>query len=627
MNEEKIICDICGFENEPGSIFCGECGAKLTKQAETTAETEVETPAETEATAEVTEAAETPTESETEAPAETTETAETPVETETTAEAEAETPAESETEATAEATETAETTEAVEPETPAETEAETPAEPEAETPTEPEPPKAKKSALKLSKKALLIIGGSVLGLLIIAAMIAIAVNFSGGVYLKEKNSPVYLYSSDSTQGAVLGYSNETWVIEKDKDDFTNIQTSADGSASLVIAMDGDDAVIYYISDKVQEIIDVPDYAKCEISANGNAFVYVSGTERNEYTITLYRDGKTEVLTEEAENGAAVCISPNGSAVSWGEDFDYGDYTFTTMLYMNSAIDTLGKSLDVYGISDNAKNVYYQKGDGIYAQKGFDSDSRIKIASAEYSPYFIFNNDLSQAIVVASDDSKTRSYFYESGKDAVKLGNDELSLLTPGDYYGVTDLKKAFYYSYDSGFDIYGLDRELKPYKIVSGVDSFALSPDGKELLYLKRDKLYRIATSDKDNKETELIDDVQYFSVSDDCKNIYFSNEDGELYYLKGADKAEAVSYDFDFDVFYVKDSSVYYIEGTEVFKGEKGKGKLVGELDYNAKDISAAYVNVTDNGTIIVEVYDDDWNTTAFISADGKNFVNIDDM
>jgi hypothetical protein len=596
MNEEKIICNICGLENEPGSIFCGECGAKLTKPAETTEAEETTETAESEATEETTETAES------ELMEETTETAESEA--------------------------TVETTEIIEPDKAAESEPPTENDPqqESETPTESEPPKAEKPAFKLSKKTLLI-GGGVFAFLVIAAVITVAVNVAGGgIYIKAENSPSYVYSSESTQGAVLGYSDETWIIEKSKSGFTDIQTSTDGSASLVIAEDGDDAVIYYISDKVQEIIDVPDYAKCEISGNGNAFVFLSGNKQNEYTLTLYRDGKTEVLTEEADNGVALNISPNGSAVTWGEEFDYDDYSFKTMLYVNGAVENLGKSLDVYGISDNVKNIYFQKGEGIYAQKSFEEDSRIKIASSEYSPYFTFNDDLSQAVVAVSDDSRIRSYFYESGKEAVKLGNEYYSLMTPLYYSGTTDLKKALYFTYESDYDIYGLDKDLKPYKIVSGVDEYMLSPDGTELLYIKRDKLYSIATSDKDNKEKELYADVVNFSVSDDFKNIYFKNEDGELYYLKSAGKAEAVSYDFDYDYYFVKGDSVYYLEGTEVFCGTKGKGKLVGEIDFDSKDAEYVRIRVTQNNIIIVQVSDENWNETVFIS-DGRNFTEVDDL
>jgi hypothetical protein len=455
---------------------------------------------------------------------------------------------------------------------------------------------------------------------------------SGGIYIKTKKYPVYVDSQDGINGAVLGYGSEVRIIEDAKDGYTHLQTAADCSASLVIARDGDGAVIYYISDEVQETIKVKDYADSDISDNGDAFVYLSGNEQNEYTLTLYRNGKTEILTEEADDDAAVCISPDGSAVSWGENYDDSDYTFTTMLYQNGETHTLGNSLDVFALSDNAEYIYYCKGYDIYAQKAFEEETAVKILSAGYLLNVVFNDDLSQMMIVVSDGGHNhedeRTYFYEMDSEPVKISDGAFYPIAPNGYNGATDLKKAFYGAsmdfFESG--IYGLDENLIPYCVVSGADSFALSPDGTDLLYVKDHKLCSISTSNEDNEETVLLDDVGYFVVSEDFENVYMYKVSGQLHYLEGKDKSVMVTGGC--DDFAVSGSDVYYLEGSEVYKGTKGIGELVGEIDYKSHEIYYSEIGVYGNNQILINVFNDEEDRNIyFVSSDGKNFVNIDDL
>jgi hypothetical protein len=453
---------------------------------------------------------------------------------------------------------------------------------------------------------------------------------SGGVYIKTKKYPVYVDSQDSTKVVVLGYSDEIQIIEKERDGYLDFYTADDCSASLLITQDGDGAAIYYISDEVQEVIKVKDYADCVISGNGNAFVYASGTKPNEYTLTLYRDGKTEVLTEKADNG--VYISPDGSAVVWGEDYNDSDDTFTTMLYLNGKIETLGNSLGVFGLTDNAGKIYYYsyKDNSVYAQKAFEEENRVKIVSADYLRSVVFNNDVSQMILVVSDGGHhdERTYFYEFGNEPVKISDEYYDTIAPVGYNGATDLKKAFYGSSTSIFDssVYGLDENLIPYCVVSDADHYALSPDGTEMLYVKDYKLCSISTSNEDNEETALYDNVGNFAVSEDFKDVYFVTRQGELRYLEGKDKSVLVTDGS--DDFAVSGSDVYYLIGSEVYKGTKGSGELVGKIDYNSRDIYYSEIVIYDNNQILINVYNDaeDINTY-FVSNDGKKFTNIDYM
>jgi hypothetical protein len=144
------------------------------------------------------------------------------------------------------------------------------------------------------------------------------------------------------------------------------------------------------------------------------------------------------------------------------------------------------------------------------------------------------------------------------------------------------------------------------------------------MLYAKGQSLYRVDTSG-DKKETELYNDVTEFAASADLKHIYFVTEDGEICYLKEKLKAETVTYDY--DAYTVSGSDIYYIDGTEIYKGTKGRGKLLGEIDYNSRDIENIWLSVYDNGQIVISVYDDEWNITSFVSKDGKTFFNTEDL
>jgi hypothetical protein len=609
MNNEKVLCTLCGAENEPGTAFCGQCGAKMpgAKKGGAAKAAEKAKPAE------AAPAAETPA---TEAPAETVKPAEAaPV---------AETPA----------TEAAKPAEAATPETDTQTAENGAAEAAADDGLtgetgEPAPTAGgAKAATKTISPMMLIIGGCALAAIVLIALIASTLSGGSGLYEKRDNVPSLVYNSEGTQAALLGFGKEPWIIEKEEFGNITMTASKNGKGVLVVAEEEYEYIIYYVTDKVQTIIEEEDlYGKVAISDNGNAFVYAYGDDSYECTLVLYRDGKTEVLSENAVLDAPIVLSPNGSSVSWGEDYDDGGYK--TMLAYSGKIEELGKTLNVYGLADNAKYVYYQKGDGIYVQKAVNEADRVKISStAEYTTAVCtFNHDYSQALVSTSNsDGNVRTYLTENGKEAVKLSNDYLRVAYPATYNCITDFKKGFYYAGSYGsFDIYGLDKELSTYKIVSGITNYQLSADGKELLYLQYGDLYKIKTSDKNNEETELYSDVEGMWASPDLKTVYMATDEDELYYLKGEDKAETVSYDY--DTYYVSGSDIYYIYDTEVFKATKGKGKLIGEIDFDESDIQNVYMSVNDDGVITITFYDYNYDTTTFISNDGKSFIETEDM
>jgi hypothetical protein len=639
MNNETVLCPICGAENEPGTAFCGQCGAKMPgakKGAKPAAAPAAATPA-TPATAATApaEAAAVKPEAKPEAKSADDGFASAPA-AEKPAEKAAEAPkAEIPKEAPKEAPKTeapAEKTAEAPTETPAaddgftQTAAETTGDVSGEAVPATADSVAKAASAKISPKVLLL-GGC--GLVVLAIIIILAATIAGGsgVYIERENIPTIAYGNESEQLALLGFGKEPWFIEKEKYDSPAIISSTNGLATLVLVEDGSETVIYYVTNKTQEIIEADDIRGAVISDNGNAFVYYYGENSDEMTLALYRDGKTEVLSEDAIYGSTIVISPNGSAVSWGEDYKDGEYK--TMLAYSGKIEELGRSLSVYGLADNGKYVYYQKGEGVYVQKGVDEANRVKIASSSSSSYTsaVFNNDYSQVVVnTMDDDGDVRAYLSENGKESVKLANEALYPVYPNGYNQVSDLTKAIYYSgYWEYYDIYGLDKDLQPYEIVSGVETYQLSADGKELLFTEYDDLYKIKTAQKNKGPEKLYSDVAQIAASRDLKTVYFVTEDDELYYLKGENKAETVSYDY--DDYAVLGNDIYYIYESEVFKATRGKGKLIGEIDFDESDIDEAYIYAYDYGSIVISIYDDGYDRIDFVSSDGKTFINTDDM
>jgi hypothetical protein len=574
MNDNKLKCPSCGTLNEPGSGFCGDCGMSL-EGAKT-----VSVPAAPAAGA-----------------------------------AGANTPA-------------AATPTAFVPPTPSGS-GEVPA---AVAPAGGGAAALGKAVKAIPKKTLLIIAAAAALVVVVVLVIIIAANAGGANYIKDTAFPYINYVTGDSQAVLTGFGKNALPIDKDKDTSPSSYTARNGEGIVVIVKDGGDNLLHYITKSSAVTIDEKHISKAAISPDGNAFVYLFGSDSydDEATLAIYKNGKSEILSEDVYLGTPLSISPNGSAVTWIEKFDDEDGSYTTFMYVNGEVEEIGKTLYVYAVADNGKYVYYEDNENIYVQKGFDEGTRMKVAAAKEgsSVTATLNSDYSQAVFEVKDGDQKRSYFSENAKEPIKMANDNISPIVP--HYSVAkNLKKCVYINnagYGS-YTVYALDDDLQAFEIADDVQNYRLSDKGDILYYIQSEELYRMEIDGKDFEDEKLASDVVSFSISDDGKTVYYTTTDDELYVIDGKNKAKSVTYEF--DAYSVYNDVVYYIDGTEVYKGAKDKGKLIGEIDADTDDFNSdnVYITALPNGWIEIYIFGDGQIIYSFISSDEKTFSDVTDI
>jgi hypothetical protein len=593
MNE-KIICPNCESENEQGNIYCGQCGFFLRGSNEQ--QSEPLTPAFLGQSAEQ--------QSEPLTPAFLSQSAE----------------------------------QQSKPLTPGEAQAVLSSENETEQPVEQGEPAAEAPAA--AKKFPLIPVLIAAGIVIAVALLTMLTNYvsggGGGNYIEPDKYPFELSGYFDDTFILAGYDGEPWIIERNPEKEVRRQISKNGAGTLVAVDYPDRTVIYYITNKTQHTFEVTAAGDMLISDKGNAFLYLEKNDADEYTLMLYRDG-AETAVAENVRGKWLAISPGGSALCYMSDDGENDGTYTTYVKIGNVTNELGKDIQVKGIADNGKYIYFQKNDACYVQRGFDESTRVKIANSRIRFDLEFNSDYSQALCFGTDeDGGLRTYFIENGGDPVKLGNDFIHSQAGSKI--VKDLKEDVLYSYDTPdtypvtdgvrYSLYIMNKDLETEKIAKDVLKYRITED-QSIIYQKGEDLYKYPISA--GEDEKIIEDVTDFEISKTGKTIYYRNIDNELCCFKNG-ISTLVSYDFDsFSV--SKNGDVYYLDGTEVYKSTGGRGKMIGEADISLSGIDRTLSRIMkcENGYLVLYFYPKTdgaygmvYPAATFVSTDDKTFRDL---
>ena len=383
----------------------------------------------------------------------------------------------------------------------------------------------------------------------------------------------------------------------------------------------DDALYYYSNGKVEKVAeDVYSYRFC---ADGSAVAFTTEGD-NYYDLHVYSGGKVKDIAKEVDDDT-YCISPDGSAVGYIGVMDDKDGDFKGYVWNGSESQELGKNKAAVALSDGGEYVYYFKGNDdntIYAQKGTDADSKIRLTDNLDSLYL--NVDGTEVMVVDRDG---QTFVSVKAGEKVKLSSSELYPMLPFysgcivwqrgcTVFGVKSFANILYREHGSG-KIVSSNGKYETETVVKNADDAQLAEDGKTLFYLKGDCVYKIDAFKQDAEAEVLVEeDVYCFGVCADSKSVLFVNDDGEVFLQKDTDEPMLITDDFDGLEIY-KGSVVFYITDDELYSSTGGKTTRITGLTGDVISVDADMFSVT------VYTYDDG-DYYVYYSSDGETFTEI---
>ncbi len=377
-------------------------------------------------------------------------------------------------------------------------------------------------------------------IIVIANVAAANMNKSpikGGYYsVKADGEVVYFYNGKQIKGTDFSGGAST------------ISTSADRTCALV----SDDDTLYYLSNgKCSEITDDFD-GSAILSANGKTAVY-----SDDDTLYVFTGGKSKSVADAEGVISNVAISPDGKTVVFS-DYEDGDYN--AYAWNGGKVIDLDAKMSVYTVSNGGKMIYGS------ANGKFAYIKNLKVDSMEKLRDFDGVTDISADHNKILFDSGSSVYYFDSSvKEEIKVSGSSVYTIAPGNYStSLGSFNKFFGYS---GSGIYKFSRkgsEFDKDKIISGVDDYLLSSDGKTFFILDDYDLLRVSASNPD-KEKTVAEDVYSFRTDHYGKYIYFLDDDGDLRYVSsknnkvGDDVTKYLVNDSGVCVFVDEDGDLYY--------------------------------------------------------------------
>lgn len=402
----------------------------------------------------------------------------------------------------------------------------------------------------------------------------------GGYYsVNSDGEVVYFYNGKQIKGTDFSGGAGT------------ISVSADRTCALV----GDGDSLYYLSNgKCSEITD--EYGgNAILSANGKTAVYAEDD-----ALYAFTGGKSKSITDAEGDITGVAVSPDGKTVVFS-DYDDGDYN--AYAWNGSKVIDLDAKMSVYTVSNGGKMIYGSAGGKFAYIKNLKADSMEKLR--DFDGVTDISTDHNKILFKSGS---SVYYFDSSAKEEIKVSGSSFYTIAPGNYSTTLDSFNKFY-GY-SGNGIYKFSRkgsEFDKDKIISGVDDYILSADGKTFFIFDDDELLKISASNPD-KEKTIAEDVYSFKSDHSGKFIYFLDEDCDLRYVSSKNKKVGN----DVSKYLVNDSGVcvFVNDDGDLYCSSKGgeKKKLLSDVT------SLSKVN-----DIFYAVSDDE----LYVSTNGKKFTS----
>ena len=334
-------------------------------------------------------------------------------------------------------------------------------------------------------------------------------------------------------------------------------------------------------------------------------------------------------TEVADDVTNYTVSPDGSAVVYtvidgyytDEEFEYEeDITSEMFLYKSKKSVYVGKDYNVYAVSNGGKYIYAEKEDALYVltKKG---ENKEKLSDTVSSA--VFNSDNTQILFWDEED---KTYVSTKGKKPVKINNNELYPILPGNIAmsGLSaDVESFLNCAYQSSDSIYFVNKKGDSEKIASDVYGVTIDNDGEYVYYINDDLVLCKIKAKASGKEKEIADDAAAYRVTSDGKTVYYKDESGDLYSRKGNSKAKSIAEDV--ESWILTDDDVLIFMHDEDDSGNCtlsycANGKKVKKIDDDVYDIGGSA------GTYYYTVGDSN-EYELYASDNGKKFDKLTDI
>jgi len=490
---------------------------------------------------------------------------------------------------------------------------------------------------KILSNKKIIIGATGTVLAVVVLIIAISVIGSltkTELYTTTENYISYAYSPDTEKTSV--FFNDALLASPINGKATKVSSSTNGKIAAFIS---EDNVLYIVEkDSIQKIAD--DIIDAVLSYDGNVMAYVN-QDNVLYTVQLSNRKIEKIADDVVEVDEADDIwftfSPDGNTLLYvtEEDDEYAFY-----IKIGSTKTTLEKFWGLYA-SNDGKTIYGMGEDkkseshidemlGVY---DLNAGSSMKLANS--CDDLLLNSNHNELLFAF----ESKYYLSIDGEERIKIGNytylrpilpDNASSMGTQFVSAVNSfIGTLMVYCEDGIYGIGYIDENYEMQEVIKNIGSYRnyvyLTDDYNTVYYVRNESLY-MATRELNFEPEKLISDVEYYQVSSDGKKIYYVNSDGELLCrYKDVDKmiAEDVStYSLSITdkgtVFFLTD----YSDGSGIlYRCSDGKNKVRVADDvytvYVYPEYIKYYTEMDSNNEYILDIY---------ISTNEKDFNKVAD-
>jgi len=410
------------------------------------------------------------------------------------------------------------------------------------------------SSVNLDMKKVLTIAIPAVAIVVIAAIIALVL---GGTSSYGEIKGFQLMETDGRTLIATPNGSSHTINEE----YHSHQLSLDGS-QMAVMTDwewGYGGVLYHVSGNKAPVRIAEDVYGFIISDNGNGVAFYTNYDREHEVadLNLYNAKNKSTLRVDpnayfSSSMEMVAISPDGKTVFYTSEDDVnqdGSTTWITMVSNRGKNDNVGRELFPIAVGDNAKFLYYNKGNDdwsqtLFVRRGINAnESRLGDNPWGYS----FNKDYS-SIVYNSDGA---SYISVKGGERERLSRVDggiISFITPEftqaryyngyTVYGFSDFKnKAFTSGNGWSSEIWLLNRKYETNRISNEAQNITMSQDGKWLYFMDSSRLRRASATNPDAERLTVANNVQNYTLSKKGDSVYYINVHGEMFLKKATDE------------------------------------------------------------------------------------------
>jgi len=390
--------------------------------------------------------------------------------------------------------------------------------------------------------------------IIIAALVVVLSTLGGGS-ASYKRDFIGLFS-DGYSIIISGNNNSKFSIDGE---MSSLQRSIDGSKAVVLTDVTDDYggdLWFVTTSSASKIAD--DVLSFRMSDSGEGVIYFCDYDASSSSAVLYlydtRQKSSQKITDDAYYSGAnsnVCISPDGKSIAYTSDYDDYEGDFTGYIKLDGKSPAaLGKKTYATALANSGKYLYYIKTTGsgersLYVRSG---DNDVRLIRDFTTMDTLLCNDYSEIIYV--DRNNDRTFISRKGGERTELTKSTTrGIILPQQSQeiriysnmgliqvcGISSFSNSLIRT-DSGIEYINSRFESRR---VPGTNSETktgcVSQDGKTLLFINgNDNLISINPTKANAERVDVARKIRWFVTSSDCKTIYYLDADSDLWYLEG---------------------------------------------------------------------------------------------